>query len=293
MSPGRTRQQPPHTGERPAQPAPLGPEDIAELLTDRLGEQVRATDVAWGQLTVTVDADGYVAAARLCRDEPQLDMDFFDCISGVDEREDGFAVVAILYSTTHHHRVLLRHLCEGGRNRPRAPSLTPLYRGAEWQEREAFDMFGIEFDGHPGLTPRILTSENFEGWPLRKDFHLATREAKPWPGIKEPRELDEDGQLVELTHKREAGEASGPTTPDEAMAEQARRAAGLAEEVDPPEAAGAQASGQVDPARPDARAERARRKARELRARKRAERDGDTSGVDPSPGDHPPQEDRK
>jgi NADH:ubiquinone oxidoreductase subunit C len=43
-------------------------------------------------------------------------------------------------------------------------------------------MFGIEFDGHPGLEPRLLTVENFEGWPLRKDFHLTSRVAKPWPG---------------------------------------------------------------------------------------------------------------
>jgi NADH-quinone oxidoreductase subunit D len=86
-------------------------------------------------------------------------------------------------------------------------------------ERETWDMFGIEFDGHPQLEPRILTVENFEGWPLRKDFHLASRVAKPWPGVKEPAELDEDGNVIERVPG--IGDAPGPYVLDEAMAAQA------------------------------------------------------------------------
>jgi hypothetical protein len=86
-------------------------------------------------------------------------------------------------------------------------------------ERETWDMFGIEFDGHPALEPRILTVENFEGWPLRKDFHLASRVAKPWPGVKEPAELDEDGNVIERVPG--LGDAPGPYVLDEAMAAQA------------------------------------------------------------------------
>ncbi len=87
---------------------------------------------------------------------------------------------------THRHGVTLRTLVPGGREKPRVPTLTGVYRGANWHERETYDMFGIEFDGHPGLLPRILTVENFEGWPLRKEFQLASRNVKPWPGAKEP-----------------------------------------------------------------------------------------------------------
>ncbi|MDQ4129405.1 MAG: NADH-quinone oxidoreductase subunit C [Actinomycetota bacterium] len=172
----------------------MTPEQLEQLLVESFRDHVRGAEVAFGQFTATLDAEGYVEAARFCRDDPRLACDFFDCLFGVDERDEGFAVIANLYSTTHRHRVLLRHLCPGGREQPVAPSLTSLYRGADWHEREAWDMFGIEFDGHPGLSPRLLCPENFEGWPLRKDFPLATREAKPWPGAKEPVEQGTEEQ---------------------------------------------------------------------------------------------------
>ncbi|MDQ3931728.1 MAG: NADH-quinone oxidoreductase subunit C, partial [Actinomycetota bacterium] len=172
----------------------MTPEQLEQLLTEGVGEHIQSAEVSFGQFTATLDGEGYVQAARLCRDDPRLDCDFFDCLIGVDERDAGFAIIANLYSTSHRHRVLLRHLCSGGREAPLAPSLTSLYRGANWHEREAWDMFGIDFEGHPGLGPRILCAENFEGWPLRKDFPLATREAKPWPGAKEPVERGSEEQ---------------------------------------------------------------------------------------------------
>ena len=73
------------------------------------------------------------------------------------------------------------------RDPPVLPSATTVYRGAAWQERETHEMFGIEFDGHPGLDP-LLLPDGFEGHPLRKEFVLAARAAKPWPGAKEPGE---------------------------------------------------------------------------------------------------------
>lgn len=200
--------------------------ELADYLAGNLGDHVVEVTDAFGTLTVTLDADGYVEAARMCRNDERLACDLFDSSFGVDEREDGFAVVTVLYSTEHRHRVLLRHLCEGGREQPVAPSLTSLYRGADWMERETWDMFGIEFQGHPGLAPRILCSENFEGWPLRKDFYLASREAKPWPGVKEPLEVDEEGRPLDRIREHGPGDAHGPTALDEIMADQARRVAG-------------------------------------------------------------------
>lgn len=173
-------------------------------------------------LTLVLDHDGYVAAARLLKEEPRLAFTMMDCVFGVDAGDDGFDVIAILYSVETGRRVLLRTRAEGGRAAPTAPTLTHLFAGANWHERETWDMFGIEFDGHPGLSPRLLCAENFEGWPLRKDFHLATREAKPWPGVKEPAELDEEGNLIERIPG--PGEAPGPTALDEAMAAQAQAA---------------------------------------------------------------------
>lgn len=205
----------------------LTPQETQELLIDRLGAGVLRTVHEFGVLTVWIAPEAWVDAARTCRDERLLAYDLFDNAFGVDAREEGFDVVVVLYSTSTGNRIALRTRCEGGRERPSCPSLTEVYRGADWMERETWDMFGIDFPGHPALAPRLLTVENFEGWPLRKDFHLASRAAKPWPGVAEPKELDEDGNVVE--RDRRIGDAPGPYELDKAMAAQAKLANPLPE----------------------------------------------------------------
>ena len=281
----------------------LTPEETEALLRDRLGDGILGSTLAHRMFTVHVAPSAWVETFKRCRDEPLLDFDLFDTLHGVDAREDGFDVVAILYSTSTGNRLCLRTRCEGGREKPVCPSLTDLYRGADWMERETWDMFGIEFDGHPQLEPRILTVENFEGWPLRKDFHLASRVAKPWPGVKEPAELDEDGNVIE--REPLIGDAPGPYVLDEAMAAQAiaRRQAALdaaggeaaaVADAAPhvrdataaaPASAAADAPAATDPdaaAAAAATADEQRRAQAEARARKAAERaaeaDGDTAG---------------
>ena len=172
--------------------ATLTAEQVGDHLRAALEDDVLEVVDTYGTARVTVRAEALPRAARLCKSEPRLGFDFFDFLSAVDEREQGFAVIVSLYSLAHRHHVTLRTLADGGRDAPRVPSLTGVYRGANWHERETYDMYGITFDGHPSLLPRILTVENFEGWPLRKDFLLATREAKPWPGAKEPEERREE-----------------------------------------------------------------------------------------------------
>jgi NADH:ubiquinone oxidoreductase subunit C len=229
----------------------LGAQAIADFLAQRLADDVVETDVSYEQATVTVKPAALERAARLCKLEPSLAMDFFDMMAGVDLAEQGFAVVTRLYSTKHRHEVLLRVVAEGGREDPRVPSISGVYRGADWHERETYDMFGITFEGHPNLLPRILTVENFEGWPLRKEFLLMTREAKPWPGLKEPKEEEpaEGGG--------EDGAGAGPTAEEKAAAAKAK-------------------------------AERAKKKAAEMRAKKAAERAAqqkESGGSDPDPKD--------
>ena len=205
----------------------LTPEETEALLRDRLGDGVVRSVLEYGVFTLWVTQEDWVEAARLCRDEPLLAYDMFDSAFGVDAREDGFDVVAILYSTSTGNRVALRTRCAGGREAPTCPSLVEIYRGANWMERETWDMFGVDFPGHPSVEPRILSVENFEGWPLRKDFHLTSRVAKPWPGVKEPAELDEDGNVVHRVPQ--LGDAPGPYELDKAMAEQAKLANPLPE----------------------------------------------------------------
>jgi len=181
----------PAAAPAPAAPHGLAPERIVARLRDTLERAVLDADVAFGQATVTLAPAELPRAARICKSDPDLHCDFFDFLTGVDLGDEGFAVVVRLYSTTLRHAVHLRVAVPGGREAPVVPTITGVYRGANWHERETYDMFGIAFEGHPGLLPRILTVENFEGWPLRKEFRLTTRDAKPWPGAKEPEERTE------------------------------------------------------------------------------------------------------
>ncbi|MHB8463601.1 MAG: NADH-quinone oxidoreductase subunit C [Acidimicrobiales bacterium] len=100
--------------------------------------------------------------------------------TGVAGGETRFQVFARLHDLGRHVGVTLK--VDAGDDAPRAESWVPLFRGADWHERETWEMYGVEFDGHPGLRHLYLPGE-FEGHPLRKDFPLLSREVKPWPGL--------------------------------------------------------------------------------------------------------------
>ena len=136
---------------------------------------------AWARPTVDVPADRWVAALTTARDE--LGFDFFDWLSAVDEGADGFRIVAHLWCVADRHGLLLRTLLPAAE--PALDSVVEVYPGAGWHERETHEMFGVEFTGNPDLAPLLLPN-GFEGHPLRKDFVLAARVVKPWPGAKEP-----------------------------------------------------------------------------------------------------------
>jgi NADH-quinone oxidoreductase subunit C len=159
------------------------PDEVAARASAGLGADA-ACEVRQGEVTAEVPPGRWLAALSFARDE--LGCDFFDWLTAVDEEDRGLAVVAHLYSVTGRHHLLVRTLAAPGEH---LPSATGLYRGAAWHERETWEMFGLEFDGHPGLTP-LLLPEEFEGHPLRKDFALAARAAQEWPGLTEPGERD-------------------------------------------------------------------------------------------------------
>jgi NADH-quinone oxidoreductase subunit C len=172
------------------EPAGLAPDALATYVRERLEERVADHLVAHGQVTVTVQPEALPLATQLCRDDPALAFDFFDFLTAVDEREEGFAVIVHLYSTRHRHHIQLRALAPGGREEPTLPTISHLYAGANWHERETYDMFGITFDGHPGLLPRILTVENEMICQLMSIPPSAVWNAgstKPWGMINERR----------------------------------------------------------------------------------------------------------
>ena len=136
-------------------------------------------------ITMDVPRQDWLAALAFARDVAGCD--FFDWLTAVDELDQGFAVVVHLYSIESGQHMLVRTLVP--REDPLLLSATGLFGGAGWAERETHEMFGVVFDGHPGLTP-LLLPEGFEGHPLRKDFPLAARAAQEWPGAREPGERE-------------------------------------------------------------------------------------------------------
>ncbi|MFE2476489.1 NADH-quinone oxidoreductase subunit C [Streptomyces sp. NPDC059389] len=142
-------------------------------------------DHSYDVLTVDVPAGSWIASLEIARDK--LGCTYFDWLSAVDEPGTGFRVCAHVVSLENHRvrRLLLRTTVP--HSAPSLPSAVAIYAGAEWHERETHEMFGVVFTDHPHLVP-LLLPENFEGHPLRKDFVLAARVAKAWPGAKEPGE---------------------------------------------------------------------------------------------------------
>ncbi len=149
---------------------------------------VRPQDVlphgAWGEATgrplVDVAVGEWQDAAVRLRD---AGWDVFDLLTAVDEQDAGFDVVLHLWSTAHRGSVLLRTRCP--REAPSVPTLAGVFAGAAWHERQVAEMFGVQFAGHPDPGP-LLLPDGFSGAPLRKDFVLAARVVRPWPGAPEP-----------------------------------------------------------------------------------------------------------
>lgn len=165
----------------------MTPDEVGARLSLLVGDGATYS-VTFGEVTVDVPPRAWVAAATAARDDPDLSATYFDWLSAVDETDTdppGFAVVTHLYSLTGHHHVLLRTRVP--RDNPEIATLTGVFAGAGWHERETYEMFGITFAGHPDLRP-LLLPDGFEGHPLRKDFVLAARVAKEWPGAREPGE---------------------------------------------------------------------------------------------------------
>ncbi|EPH44898.1 NADH-quinone oxidoreductase subunit C [Streptomyces aurantiacus] len=139
-------------------------------------------------LTADVPAASWTDALRTARDT--LGCTYFDWLSAVDEPGTGFRVSAHVVALAPVRRLLVRTTVP--HEAPVLPTAVDVYAGAAWHERETHEMFGVRFDGHPHLVP-LLLPENFEGHPLRKDFVLAARVAKAWPGAKEPGESEHGG----------------------------------------------------------------------------------------------------
>ena len=150
-----------------------------QKLFDVLGRESLLPKERRGEITIEVLATDYLAACRKLRDHPDLRFEQLIDLCGVDYASYGdapregprFAAVLHLLSLTHNWRLRLRAFCPDDALAV-LPSLVEVWPSANWYEREAFDLFGIVFDGHPDLR-RILTDYGFIGHPFRKDFPLS------------------------------------------------------------------------------------------------------------------------
>ena len=168
----------------------LSPEDVASRLRARFGEDVLAFEEQHGHAVATVSLARYHDVCRFLRDEPDLDCSYCDFTGGVDfGPERGFEVVTHLYSVSHRHNVRVKVQLPA--EDPSCSTVSDLFPTSDWHERETMEMFGIRFEGHPQPV-KLLLSEPFEGQPLRKDFPLMSREAKPWPGLVEGEDLEDE-----------------------------------------------------------------------------------------------------
>jgi len=161
-------------------------QDLGVKIAAALPGAVTGVKVAFGELTLTIARERWLDVVKLLRDEPDyLFINIID-VTAVDypEREARFDIVTHLQSPKHNMRIRLKTMTD--EDTPVA-SLTALYPGADWYERETYDLFGVVFSGHPDLR-RILTDYGFDGHPLRKDF--------PMTGFVEVRYDDEQKRVV-------------------------------------------------------------------------------------------------
>ncbi|MEU7124578.1 NADH-quinone oxidoreductase subunit C [Streptomyces zaomyceticus] len=164
-------------------------DSLPGAVTEIFGEEATA-EQAYDLLTVDVPPGSWITALETARDT--LGCTYFDWLSAVDEPGTGFRVCAhvVALAEGRPRRLLVRTTVP--HSEPVLPTALGVYAGAGWHERETHEMFGVVFTGHPNLVP-LLLPENFEGHPLRKDFVLAARVAKAWPGAKEPGESHDGG----------------------------------------------------------------------------------------------------
>lgn len=157
----------------------IQPEALRDAVAQALGGLAKSVTVARGEVTVVLEPSHYLAAMQVLRDDPRCRFEQLLDLCGVDYSAYGdggreglrYAAVSHLLSVSLNQRVRVRAFCADD-DFPVLPSVTEIWPSANWYEREAFDLFGIVFEGHLDLR-RILTDYGFIGHPFRKDFPLS------------------------------------------------------------------------------------------------------------------------
>ena len=180
--PGGAAPQRPALPERPAEAKaarePPPPGTIADLFAEALPDIQLEAYQGLSNIIIEVERDDIPKVMQTAKEDPRLDCKFLRSLFGVDHLEEGLEVVYQLRSYERGHEVTIKTRLT--RDDPHVASVTSVWQGANWHERETRDMFGITFDGHPHLVPLLLPEDMTDHFPLRKDNPLA--EVEEWQG---------------------------------------------------------------------------------------------------------------
>jgi NADH-quinone oxidoreductase subunit C len=178
--------------------APKTTKEIYDRLSEKLGDAVfeyTEADKGWKDPGCKVKPERLVDVARFLRDDPELDCDFLVNLTAVDwVKQNILQVVYHLYSYTHRHSFVLK--VDLPRAKPEVASMVSVWPTADWNEREQFDLLGVTFLGHPDLR-RLLMPDDWEGFPMRKDY----KEAAEYRGM--PTTRPSPIELLSLYDKQE------------------------------------------------------------------------------------------
>lgn len=173
-------------GDGGAGPAPVTPHNVprqggppnptASALQSRFGDAIRRVDVVWGETSVYVARERLLEIVRWLHDDPEQQYDYLSDVTAVEFRDPERPLEVVWHLRSLPRRRFLRLKVELPRGTPlEVESVWPVYRGADWLERECYDMFGVRFTGHPDLRRILMWEQYREGFPLRKDFPLRGR----------------------------------------------------------------------------------------------------------------------
>src|SRR5262245_13072209 len=194
-------------GAKPAPPAKKGPSVTVEITGDPLVDKIKQhfpdaiteAVATLGQQIIRVNKPSLVELCKFLHNDPEAAFDMCADLTLVhwpDRKGQEFELVVSLYSVPHNRRLRVKAgIAEGDS----CPSLTSIWSGADWMEREAYDMFGVKFEGHPDLR-RILLPEDWPGFPLRKEYPIEYRDNEWTDKHLDYREVDYDTSLIDVKY---------------------------------------------------------------------------------------------